>query len=168
MEVGVVDKLEERLRAADEDQRAKWPILFQDRGTILAEAADEITRLNAEVERLTRELSKATGRQRVSIVDQDGNEVGHTHRSMAELLREDAWRDDNGTIWNPPTAWAYFAVCRARDAQQALIGEMAEGMEGMKRPIIGIENRTAREVFDIMVDRIPRALILKAQPPVKP
>jgi uncharacterized Zn finger protein (UPF0148 family) len=123
------------------------------------EAADEITRLNAEVEELRKELSRATGRQRVSIVDQDGNEVGYTHRPMAELRREDAWRDDNGTIWNPPTAWAYFAVCRARDAKQALIEEMVEGLVYV-REYLGDPVPIGRRHIARKVD----ALILKAQP----
>lgn len=69
----------------------------------------------AEIERLRAELSRATGRQRVSIIDQDGKEIGHAHRSMRELTTEEAFVDERGTAWMPPTAWAYFAACRARD-----------------------------------------------------
>lgn len=36
--------------------------------------------------------------------------------------------------------------------------EPIEQREGLTRPIIGIENRTAQEVFDIMCDRIVRRL----------
>lgn len=36
--------------------------------------------------------------------------------------------------------------------------EAIEQREGLTRPIIGIENRTAQEVFDIMCDRIVRRL----------
>ncbi len=38
--------------------------------------------------------------------------------------------------------------------------------ERLTRPIIGIENRTPLEVFDIMADRIRSALVLSSAPPV--
>lgn len=51
----------------------------------------------------------------IPIVDQDGNRVGVSHKTPEELCRVDAYRDENGTVWTPPTAWAYYQVCRARD-----------------------------------------------------
>jgi len=52
----------------------------------------------------------------VPIIDQHREEIGIAHRKPADLERVDAFMDDNGTAWTPPTAWAYFAACQARDA----------------------------------------------------
>ena len=72
-----------------------------------------IRALMEAVEDGRRELSRATGRQRISIVDQHGSEVGHRHASMKELLTEEAFVDEDGVAWTIPTAWAYRQACLA-------------------------------------------------------
>lgn len=65
-----------------------------------------------------------------------------------------------------------FALIRAMTEPRPVIGiryplnapparSYADGVEDLTRPIIGIERRTAPEVFDIMADRIRRALAPK-------
>jgi hypothetical protein len=75
------------------------------------------------VERL-REYADPDGRIPFQIVDQDGKRIGVARRTPDELLRSEAFVDDRGTAWMPPTAWAYFAACRARDAQAARIAAL--------------------------------------------
>lgn len=47
---------------------------------------------------------------RVPIIDQDGRNVG-TASPPAMLI--EAYTDDDGIVWTAPSAWAYFAACRA-------------------------------------------------------
>jgi hypothetical protein len=56
-----------------------------------------------------------TGRQRYKIIDQDGNEVGRGVRSP----EVHAWVDDDGNVWVPPTAWAYWRACETIRKQKA-------------------------------------------------
>ena len=72
------------------------------------------------VERL-REFADPDGRIAFPIVDQDGKQFGVARRTPEEMTRSEAYVDDRGTAWMPPTAWAYMAVCAARDAKQATI-----------------------------------------------
>jgi hypothetical protein len=51
------------------------------------------------------------------------------------------------------TAGALWETARTPDQS-----ERVSRLEGLTRPIIAIENRTAQEVFDIMADRIRSAL----------
>lgn len=53
------------------------------------------------------------------IIDQDGNRVGIAHRLPEELCYVEAYVDDHGTVWTPPTAYAYAMVCKARDNDRA-------------------------------------------------
>lgn len=77
--------------------------------------------LAADVERLTldpRELLRLAGNP--PIVDQDGNEVGRLDRmALGELYRVHAYVDEAGTVWTPPTAWAYRQACLALSRERA-------------------------------------------------
>ncbi len=54
----------------------------------------------------------------VPIIDQNGKQVGS---GTIDIMQVDAYVDDRGTAWLPPTAWAYYAVCLAlRRAEVAL------------------------------------------------
>jgi hypothetical protein len=48
-------------------------------------------------------------------------------KQVADLqtLLNETYIDDNGIVWGRPTAWAYYAVCKARDKWQ----KKAEGLE---------------------------------------
>ncbi len=39
---------------------------------------------------------------------------------LSLVEKGDVYTDENKTIWTPPTAWAYAAVCKARDKWQKL------------------------------------------------
>ena len=65
-----------------------------------------------------------------------------------ELLRE-TWTDEHGTVWSPPTAFAYAKVCAARDRKEAelervnvFLGDIAPG---------ALENNTLGAVYEIVV-----------------
>jgi len=47
------------------------------------------------------------------IVNQHGASVGVAYDTVKDLLKVEAFTEDDGTAWAPPTAWAYFAACRA-------------------------------------------------------
>lgn len=98
----------------------KWEPLCRATLSLLA----EITALQAKMEKLE-------GQQRVSIVDQDGNEVGERFASIRELATEEAFKDEAGTVWTVPTAWAYFAACRALNAAKAKVEEARGVIEGL-------------------------------------
>jgi hypothetical protein len=83
----------------------------------------------AEIERLRIELARATGRQRIALIDQDGKEVGYGFSAYRDLLREDVFVDDAGTVWTRPTAWAYFAACRALRAAQGIAAPTGDETE---------------------------------------
>jgi hypothetical protein len=74
--------------------------------------------------------AKLTPQQRrvvVPIVDQDGNRCGVSHKLPEELCYVEAFVDENGTVWTPPTAYAYAMVCKARAALAALNNESKPG-----------------------------------------
>lgn len=50
---------------------------------------------------------------RVPMIDQNDRLVGYHHRKPTDLLSEDVVMDDNGTVWQRPTADAYMRVCNA-------------------------------------------------------
>ena len=50
------------------------------------------------------------------VVDQHGKVVGSEHRRPSDFLTVTGYRDPDGVIWTPPTAFAYAAVCEARHA----------------------------------------------------
>lgn len=52
------------------------------------------------------------------IVDQDGVVSGFERTSLERLLKVEAYRDEDGTIWTPPTAFAYAQLCRAHRLSQ--------------------------------------------------
>ncbi len=80
---------------------------------------DTLADLTRERDALRIEVASLSGRQEITVTDQHGNEVGKAHRNRAELLREEAFVDDNCTAWMPPTAWAYRQACLARDKHAA-------------------------------------------------
>ena len=112
----------------------------------------------SEVEALRGEVSRLTGRQRVSLVDQDGNEVGFHHINHAELMREEVWRDDNGTIWSRPTAWAYYAACQDRNARAT---KAEAGNAGLCKLIDAVQEeywlRTGNADLDDLMNDLRRA-----------
>jgi hypothetical protein len=61
--------------------------------------------------------------------------------------------------------WLAEREQRAQDAASDLMARRREIAKTLTRPIIGIELRTPEEVFDIMVDRITRALMLPPKDP---
>jgi hypothetical protein len=77
------------------------------------------------------------------IYNQDGKSVGVAYASVQDLLRVEAFTDEDGNTWLPPTAWAYFAACRAlhdtdgspkgRDAQQLDGAAATAGAEGIAK-----------------------------------
>jgi hypothetical protein len=62
-----------------------------------------------------REAADPDGRIPLPIMNQEGSRAGVARRTPEEILRVEAFRDERGTVWMPPTAWAYFSACRARD-----------------------------------------------------
>lgn len=74
-------------------------------------------------------LSAEEGRVLLPILDQDGKLVGHANKRLGEFELVEAFVDDNGTAWLPPTAWAYYAVCTARDRDTSL-AEDPQGVSG--------------------------------------
>lgn len=54
--------------------------------------------------------------------------------SVLEVLarkESDSYTDDEGTVWERPTAWAYAQVCKARDKWQALADERGTELEAI-------------------------------------
>lgn len=54
---------------------------------------------------------------------------GFTEEEADKILRglemvDDTYEDRHGTVWTRPTAWAYFAACRALNHYQPLIREL--------------------------------------------
>lgn len=64
---------------------------YEEDAKAILEAADHIETLEARVATLSAENSRLS----------------------------ETYIDESGLSWSPPTAWAYFAVCRARDAHQS-------------------------------------------------
>lgn len=79
------------------------------------------------VERL-QEFADPDGRIPFPIVDQDGKQIGVARRTPEEMTTSEAFVDEVGTAWTQPTAWAYFAVCRTREAQEATIARLREAL----------------------------------------
>ena len=50
------------------------------------------------------------------VVDQHGKVVGSENRRPSDFLTVTGYRDPDGVIWTPPTAFAYAAACEARHA----------------------------------------------------
>lgn len=76
-----------------------------------------------------------------------------TARLRAENDRlSETYTDEDGTVWSPPTAWAYFAACRALNAKTAALAEArAEGRrQGLEEAAKLTEhwslNRISREI----------------------
>ncbi|HYH16130.1 MAG TPA: hypothetical protein VD794_12965 [Flavisolibacter sp.] len=55
------------------------------------------------------------------IVDQNHKPIG---RALGFRNYMEAWVDDNGTAWLPPTAWAYYALHRHNRRLQDRIEEL--------------------------------------------
>lgn len=67
-----------------------------------------------------------------------------TARLRAENERlSETYTDEDGTVWSPPTAWAYFAACRALHAKTAALAEAkAEGRrQGLEEAATVVEDR---------------------------
>lgn len=43
---------------------------------------------------------------------------------------DDIYIDDKGTVWNRPTAWAYYAACRALREHTDIAEQLAEELQG--------------------------------------
>jgi hypothetical protein len=69
------------------------------------------------------------------IVDQSGRIVGEARTPLKDMLTVQAFVDEKGTVWAAPTAWAYFAACRALNASGMSAGtaETAEQAQGEAR-----------------------------------
>src|SRR5688572_6635846 len=67
--------------------------------------------------RYRRRLAMTPQQKRIvcPIIDQDGERVGVHHALPEELLYVNGYVDENGTVWTPPTAYAYAMVCKSRD-----------------------------------------------------
>lgn len=67
------------------------------------------------------------------IVDQNGTYCGVQRSALSSLLVIEGYRDEEGTIWTPPTAYAYAMICKAhhlrRDELEALLSRHAKGPE---------------------------------------
>lgn len=72
---------------------------------------------------------------RVPLVDQNDTFVGWEHRKADDLLREEAYRDDDGTVWTRPTAEAYARACAAlhkhRERVERLEAVLARAVDGV-------------------------------------
>lgn len=56
----------------------------------------------------------------ISVLARLDAEIARANAAEARVAElSETFVDDSGTTWNPPTAWAYHAVCRARDKWQA-------------------------------------------------
>jgi len=79
--------------------------------------------------------------------------AARSRAEAAEQALNETYTDESGTVWTRPTAWAYYAVCRARDAkarahtaaEQALAAEQARTIEWRERAHAGLANLAARE-----------------------
>lgn len=60
--------------------------------------------------------------------------IAERDEARAEL--SDTFVDENGTTWKRPTAWAYYAVCKARDAHHAA-QEAAEARLEEAKAVLG-------------------------------
>ena len=80
---------------------------------------NRIRELEAERDALKARVVELSGRQATPLIDQHGIEVGHACESYADLHRREVYVDESGTVWTPPTAWAYYQSCRERDALKA-------------------------------------------------
>lgn len=82
------------------------------------------------------------GRIPIPIIDQHKNVVGTAYVSPEDMAHDEAFVDDDGEIWVPPTAWAYFAACRARNEKAtritALEAEKAELVAHLRRMITAL------------------------------
>lgn len=71
---------------------------------------------------------------RVPMIDQNDTFVGYEHRRADDLLRAEAYRDDDGVIWSRPTAEAYAKACAAlhakRERVEALEAILARALDG--------------------------------------
>lgn len=73
-----------------------------------------MTRDRAAIMSLLADYADPDGRIALPILSEHVS-VGVARRTPEEITCVEAFVDDHGTVWTPPTAWAYFAVCRARD-----------------------------------------------------
>lgn len=58
-------------------------------------------------------LAAEDGRITRPVVDQTGNTVGSEYTELKDLLAVEGHTDDAGTVWLPPTAFAYQTACAA-------------------------------------------------------
>jgi hypothetical protein len=82
------------------------------RAMVEAEIQADLSRLRAENERLTG-LTEALRISEATL----NHAVASQKARIAEL--SETWTDENGTVWEPPTAWAYAMACKTMHAQRA-------------------------------------------------
>lgn len=58
------------------------------------------------------------------IVDQNGSKIGDARIRVADMINVEAYVDEAGTAWTPPTAWAYYSLCQAVMKKDARILEL--------------------------------------------
>lgn len=63
------------------------------------------------------------------IVDQEGKIVGSARNDLDLKLTIHGFRDETDTVWTPPTAYAYYAVCMAARAYTAQIRELCGALK---------------------------------------
>jgi hypothetical protein len=79
-------------------------------------------------------------------------------RDIVERLRARIVYTFGGYVWKEGALLSAEDEAEAADHIEALTKRVAELEPKLTRPIIGLENRSALEVFDIMCDRIRAAL----------
>lgn len=57
-------------------------------------------------------------------------------KQVAEL--SETYIDDTGLSWSPPTAWAYYAVCKARDSHAARAERAEAERDGWRSVILDV------------------------------
>lgn len=124
------------------------------------------------VERELARFADPDGRIPMPLIDQRGKRIGVARRTPAELMRVDAFVDERGTAWMPPTAWAYFAVCKARDEAADTISQLHQQAEAMATALERCATIVDRNLYRQRekVEDVPRiarqaiALYRKGQP----
>ena len=64
------------------------------------------------------------------MTDLDNENLGH--HGPKDRDRDETYTDDHGTVWTRPTAWAYFAACRALREKEAALTAMTKERDAME------------------------------------
>lgn len=79
----------------------------------------------------------------VPLIDQNGKQVG---LSRLDITKVECHVDEAGTCWNPPTGWAYMAICLALRMAQAKAALHAKRVSDLlEANNIDVERRRAAE-----------------------